>query len=340
MSDLYLTYLTTFFIDVFYNHLYFQAIEYKDKKENNIKTITEAYKNILYIYKNAVAADIKTLIKGAYEDFINRSNQDNTIFTRWLNGLNENFIPSHLLEVIDQGKKNSVLATVFIDIIDRISFKLIGIQFLHIIIDIRTNDSVDLITKEIKDIIWFVKEETFQKFISSKSDNRGISFELAQKLKHENDTNREKIKKLDKLFVKIQQMINIKNEIILKKDLELQTAKSEADQYKTNVSILELKVKDLLTKHNELMEKINNNKKDKKDIGVDAIIGETIDNIKEQNDLMKNTANEIEEVKKQINIIEDYGKNDDNILQIVKTDDNNLDTEFDSYSTKSAMDMF
>lgn len=327
MSEIYLTYLTTFFIDVFYNHLYFQAIEWKEKKENNIKTITEAYKNILYIYKNAVASDIKTLIKGAYEDYINRSKQDSITFTKWLNNLIENFIPAHLMDVIDQSKKNSVLATVILDIVDKISFKLIGIAFLHIIIDIRNNDSVDLITKEVKDIIWFVKEETFQKFISSRSDNKGISFELAQKLKHENEVNREKLKKIDKLFVKIQQMLNIKNEIILKKDLENQTIKSESEQYKTNISLLETKIRDLTAKNTTLMEKINT-KKESRDA---ESVTEMVDNLESQNSLMQATANEIEEVKKQIEIINDYGKNeeDDNVIKM-------LDTDFDNYSAKSA----
>jgi len=247
MSEAYLSYMGIYFLDTFYNHLFQESVNFKNDPKNNLKSITDSYKNVIYIYKNAVSNDMKTVIKGMHEDFQVRSGQDCVTFSKWLNSVCHNFVPPALVDTLDQEKRKNVVATVITDIVDRISIKVIHHQWLKRIIDERNQESIDLLTTEFSNIVWVVKEETMQKFISIRSDNKGISYELAQKLRHENESYKKQIGNFMNLSNKMKQIIALKNEAILKKDLELQNARNETNQAQIQYKILQAKYDKIVT---------------------------------------------------------------------------------------------
>lgn len=226
-AEKHFSFMSAYFVDAFYNHFYSQAKQLKNN--NKFTTITDAYKNVVFIYKTSMEKKveyIKQTLTSMHEDYIVRSHQDTITFTAWLDIVFQNFIPQQLIETINTNQKTAIISSVIKEIINKLAVKMVTSQYLHLIIDERTPESAAFLANEAMEIIIFVREDTFQKFINPKGDkSAGVSLEVAKKLK-------ETIKKLSEENVKYRIMVKKMHNMIQEKDDMLKTQIHEIEKLK------------------------------------------------------------------------------------------------------------
>lgn len=274
---------------------------------------------------------MKTVIKAMHEDFQIRSGLDNVSFYNWLDRIVQNFVPAALVGALDQEKKKNIIATVVTDIVERLSFKFINHQWLIKIIDERCEESASFLMSEVVDIVWIVKEETFQKFISIRSDNKGVSYETAKKMHETIDKLTNQVKCDMKLCHKMQQIIALKNEAILKKDLELQTVKSDLNQAEMQTKIIQAKYDKLIAEKQAVPPPAPLKPRAASPIKtVPQVQTEDESALKEKLIEMEEKIKEMESLAKKDNVVERVNKQ----IEFIENTNNNNDDEDDVISMK------
>jgi hypothetical protein len=211
-TELNINLISCYFIDVYYNHLYQLAITKKNK--NEFKTITDAYKNIIYDYKNSIERPdiIKNTINDIY-DYHVHTTKKHIGFSVWYDNILKDFVPLALIDNLSSTNKSSIICKVIVDIIEKISINFVDCNLVYVIDD-RSSQSVDYLIKTIMDIVVLIREKHFKNFIDPHNTGNVVPLEVALKLKEALLKYHKNNKELEKMINNMPTLIKHKNTII------------------------------------------------------------------------------------------------------------------------------
>lgn len=239
----------SYFVDIYYNHLYLEAK--KLKNERNVNNITDGYKHGLNAYLQGI--DNPKLYKKTLIDlhkFFIASGFSSISFSEYLERMTQEFIPQDYYESVSNPQKISILKLVLCQS-NKIFIEKIVRNYMKMIIDEHMEaDNVRVLQDEFIDILLLQREGMYDRFISSKTKNNGISpnIRLIEKMQNE-------IKSLYKEKYDLKKLNVSLKKIIINKDEELKKLIKENDILRNNVIEVENELKGL---KNDTSERKNN----------------------------------------------------------------------------------
>lgn len=239
----------SYFVDIYYNHLYLEAK--KLKNERSVNNITDGYKHGLNAYLQGI--DNPKLYKKTLIDlhkFFIASGFSSISFSEYLERMTQEFIPQDYYESVSNPQKISILKLVLCQS-NKIFIEKIVRNYMKMIIDEHMEaDNVRVLQDEFIDILLLQREGMYDRFISSKTKNNGISpnIRLIEKMQNE-------IKSLYKEKYDLKKLNVSLKKIIINKDEELKKLIKENDILRNNVIEVENELKGL---KNDTSERKNN----------------------------------------------------------------------------------
>lgn len=216
--------LGSYYIDIFYNHLYIEAK--KLKANGNVSSITEGYKHTLNAFLKGLSNPklYKKSIIGLHHYFIN-TGFNSISFSNCVDKITKEFIPSDYFISLSSTQKMGVLRMVLNQSLKLFIRKIVD-EHITKIIDFHTEkDNIRILQDDIIDCFILERENMYHKFISDNTTiiNDRESNNLVERMQQE-------IKKLIKEKYEYQrQILLLKKIIINKRDRENKMTETIAD---------------------------------------------------------------------------------------------------------------
>jgi hypothetical protein len=218
--------ISSYFIDIYYNHLYIEAKKLKTNR--HVKSITDGYKHALNAFLQGIENPklYKKTLMGIHNYF--STTGINLTFSECLERINEAFIPKDYISSVSKQQKLAVLQLVINNSNKSFIQKLVR-DFLGSIIDNHEDvDNIRILQDEFIDILIIERENIYNRFIVSKTKPNGGSSSgnnsgntiLIERMKNE-------IKLLHKEKYDLKKMNLEMKKIIIKKDAEVKLFKKE-----------------------------------------------------------------------------------------------------------------
>lgn len=177
----------TYFVDVFYNHLYTRAAEMvkKGAKQN----ITDAYKENIFNYQSGLKIHsnyVKTL-KNLHEYYQQWTTYSAIIFSEFQDKILSNFIPMDYYRDFSNKDKDSTLYAIIMQTVNELVVYTTSNQiFLDIIDNHGDKDFIAIMQDETVDMLILQREEYYNKFYSEQNKTEAtVSKNIFKKLKKE-----------------------------------------------------------------------------------------------------------------------------------------------------------
>ncbi len=226
--------IAAYYVDLFYNHLYFEAKNLRNNKV--VSSVTEGYKHTLTSFLQGIE-DPKLYKKSllAMHTFFIENGFSSITFTQCTERVIMEFIPEDYYESVVNSKKNAILRIVLTRVNKNFILKLIT-NFLGMIIDQHNEpDNTRILQDEFIDLLLIEKESMYKRFVVGKA---GISSNLSKKQEILESFQKE-IKLLCAEKYELRKHTNMLKKIIIAKEEKLQQSLAKINQL--NDTINELK---------------------------------------------------------------------------------------------------
>ena len=180
--------MTAYFIDIFYNHLYFEGK--KLKANGNVVSVTEGYKHALNAFIKSLSNPklYKKAVIGIHQYFLNYTSFTTISFAKCVDRIAANFVPVDYYASLDNTQKMSILRLVINQAIKTFTKKLVNDHLTKIIDNHQEADNVRLLQDELVDVFLLEREAVYQRFISSQTHthtDENINRLVSEKMQHE-----------------------------------------------------------------------------------------------------------------------------------------------------------
>jgi hypothetical protein len=157
-----------YYVDLFYNHLYFEAKKLRNDKV--VGSITEGYKHTLTSFLQGIE-DPKLYKKSllAMHTFFIDNGFASISFTQCIERVTREFIPEDYYESVINSKKNSILRSVLSNVNKTFILKLVNSYFGMIIDQHNESDNARVLQDEFIDLLLMEKESMYKRFIVGKT---------------------------------------------------------------------------------------------------------------------------------------------------------------------------
>lgn len=231
-----------YFVDIYYNHLYSEAI--KMKNDGKVPTITEGYRHASFAFLSAIDKQSKTmykvehynqLLKGINEYFHTWTHHSTLTLSECIDSIVREFVPDDYYASLDKDQKRNILRTILINVI-RAFTKVVVTEYIVSIIDNHEElANIEALKDCLVDLFIAEREAMFHKFIDSHGKDEKIDKKFAEKmrktildlnadmtrLKKENDDlineakmRKDQMLKLVAKYRRLEQMLNTANDEI------------------------------------------------------------------------------------------------------------------------------
>jgi hypothetical protein len=180
--------MTAYFVDIFYNHLYFEGK--KLKASGNVVSVTEGYKHALNAFIKSLSNPklYKKAVIGIHQYFLNYTSFTTISFAKCVDRIAANFVPVDYYASLDNTQKMSILRLVINQAIKTFTKKVVNDHLAKIIDNHQEADNVRLLQDELVDVFLLEREAVYQRFISSQTHTRTdetVNRLVSEKMQHE-----------------------------------------------------------------------------------------------------------------------------------------------------------
>lgn len=162
--------IAAYYIDLFYNHLYFEAKKLRNDKV--VSSITEGYKHTLTSFLQGIEDPrlYKKSLLAMHTFFIDNGFSSIT-FTQCMERVTREFIPEDYYDSVINSKKNSILRSMLNSVNKNFILKLVN-NYLSMVIDQHNEpDNTRMLQDEFIDLLLIEKESMYKRFIVGKTTN-------------------------------------------------------------------------------------------------------------------------------------------------------------------------
>ncbi len=235
-----------YFVDVYYNHLYTEAIKFKT--DGKVVSVTEGYRHATFAFLSALdnkakgyrAEHYNKLLQGINEYFIFWTTYSGLTLSDCIDKIVKEFVPADYFQSLTKEQKRNILRTILIDSIRDFTKIVIG-EFLGAIIDNHDETAnVEALKEKIVDIFIMRRETMFHKFLDCRSGGKPTGETVDKKF----------LEKLRSDYMKSCAL----NEELLNQNKELT---SNLEVVKQNAAELVQRFKKLKMKHDSLAQELD-----------------------------------------------------------------------------------
>lgn len=263
--------ISSYFVDIYINHLYLEAKKFKTDKR--VKSITEGYKHTLNAFIQGIDNPklYKKTLLGIHNLFV--ASGFNITFSECIQRINQEFIPVDYYDSISKTQQVAILKLVINQSNKEFIEKIVR-KFLIMIIDNHDDvDNIRVLQDEFIDILMLERENLYNKFIITKtksktaSDN-GVNPILIEKMKNEIkslckekyelkktqlEMKKNQLRKEAELNFCKKTIADLKSELdkIRNNAVEKQFTVNEAHKPQENMEIMESKLSDIVMSDNQ-----------------------------------------------------------------------------------------
>lgn len=208
--------VAAYYVDMFYNHLYFEARKLRNDK--TVKTITEGYKHTLTAFLQAVEdpALYKKSLLGMHTFFTDNGFTSIT-FSNCINRIIHEFIPEDYAESIKDTHKNSILRTVLSNVNKSFIHKIVR-SYLGMIIDNHEEkENTRILQDEFVDLLLLERESMYNRFITGRTGGNkksGVNIALVESMQEEIKTLCSEKYELKKTIANCKKIIVLKDKMV------------------------------------------------------------------------------------------------------------------------------
>jgi hypothetical protein len=181
-----------YLVDIYYNHLYNEAIKLKEGR--SVQSITEGYKYALSAFLSAMNSKSKTYNVKSYNVMLIGINE---YFSKWssfsaltiaecIDKISYEFIPADYYNSLDNIQKHNIVYSILTAVIKDFTVAIID-EFLGLIIDNHDDhNNIELLKEKIMELFCKQREEMYNNFIkTSTGRNEFVSIDIANKMRDE-----------------------------------------------------------------------------------------------------------------------------------------------------------
>lgn len=167
-----------YFVDVYYNHLYTEAIKFKT--DGKVASVTEGYRHATFAFLTALDNKAKgykpehynKLIQGINEYFVFWTTYSSLTLSECIDKIVREFIPADYFASLNKEQKRNILRSVLIESIREFTKIVIG-EFLGAIIDNHDEPAnVEALKEKMVDTFIMQRETMFHKFLDCRAGGR------------------------------------------------------------------------------------------------------------------------------------------------------------------------
>lgn len=226
--------MTAYFVDIFYNHLYFEGK--KLKTGGTASSVTEGYKHALNAFIKSLSNPklYKKAVMGIHQYFLNYTSFTTISFAKCVDRVAANFVPVDYYGSLDNTQKMSILRLVINQAIKTFTKKVVNDHLSKIIDNHQDADNVRLLQDELVDIFLLEREAVYQRFISSQTHtapDENINRLVSEKMQGE-------IKNLILEKIQLKKEAEALKRIIVKNNEELSRLREHAGTLESTVNEL------------------------------------------------------------------------------------------------------
>lgn len=226
--------MSAYFVDLFYNHLYFEGK--KLKVNGSVASVTEGYKHALnaFIKSLSNARLYKKAVIGIHQYFMNYTSFTTISFAKCVDRLASNFVPTDYYSSLNNTQKMSILRLVINQAVKNFTKKVVNEHLGKIIDNHKETDNVRLLQDELIDCFLLEREGVYQRFVATQTKtntNETVNRLIAEKMQKE-------IKKL------ILEKIQLKKENAALRKIILKNSQA-IERYAENTGTLESTINEM-----------------------------------------------------------------------------------------------
>ena len=167
-----------YFVDVYYNHLYTEAIKFKT--DGKVASVTEGYRHATFAFLTALDNKAKgykpehynKLIQGINEYFVFWTTYSSLTLSECIDKIVREFVPADYFASLNKEQKRNILRSVLIESIREFTKIVIG-EFLGAIIDNHDEPAnVEALKEKMVDTFIMQRETMFHKFLDCRAGGR------------------------------------------------------------------------------------------------------------------------------------------------------------------------
>ncbi len=243
-----------YLVDIYYNHLYAEAIKFKNS--GKASSITEGYKHAILAFISSIDSKSKIYKPKHYTSLLTGINEYFTIYTSYstltiadcIDKITKEFIPEDYYSSLDKDQKRNILRGILINVIKEFT-KSAATEFLSHIIDNHDDPTnIEVLKDKMIDLFLMEREAFYQKFLDSnvgkkaETVDKALAVRMQQEIKtllHEKVEAQHKATELEQtLSMRNEQLSQVidKYKVLLAKtksmNEEIQKLKEQRDTYK------------------------------------------------------------------------------------------------------------
>lgn len=261
--------MTSYFVDILYNHLYIEAV--RDKKRGTVKSVTDGYKQALaaFMYSFSQKKNYSRYIQGIHEYF-NSNNFGTISFNERMTALANVFVPDDYCKQMDNTKKYAVLINVIKSAINKMVIDVLKNDMSRIIDNHRESTNIDIMQEKMVNYFLEERELIYIRFVENRhqpvNKNDEIDKVMVSKIRKAlQDTVKENVELTQQISLVKQELSEYRGKMEKVNDISEYTHRIEkerdglADKLKqANIKLLEAneKIDELNKKIGELNKKI------------------------------------------------------------------------------------
>jgi len=188
--------VSAYLVDVYYNHLYAEAIKFKS--DGKVSSVTEGYRHATWAFlstldnkakKTYKAEHYNRLLQGINEYFIFWTTYSSLTISECISKIVAEFVPADYGASLDKDQRRNILRTVLIDTIREFTKVVLG-EYLGAIIDNHEEiANVEALKDRMVDLFIVEREKMFMKFMDCRTGgdakNEKVDLKFAEKLRSE-----------------------------------------------------------------------------------------------------------------------------------------------------------
>lgn len=180
--------ISAYFVDIYYNHLYTEAIKFKNSAK--VKSITDGYRHAVFAFLSAIDSKSSTYNPKHYKHILISINNYFTTYTSFstltlsdcIDKITKEFIPVDYHNTLSKDHKRHLLRQTIVNVI-RAFTKIVVTQFLTPIIDNHSDVSnIDAMKDSMVNLLLLERESLYNKFVNVQIGNESVDKSIALKM--------------------------------------------------------------------------------------------------------------------------------------------------------------
>ena len=178
--------ISAYFVDLYYNHFYSEAVFQKTK--GKVDSVTDGYKHAVKAHLKSFNNQelYKKTVSGIHKYYYTTTRYSTITFSECINEITSQFVPEEFFEVMTGNQKDAILRTILIDSVTQFSSDILCSRILDIIIDSHDDTSVARTMQDkMVEALMFQREKMFQNFFVSGNRKQSTDYAVINKMKKE-----------------------------------------------------------------------------------------------------------------------------------------------------------